>query len=81
MTHIKLKLFDIVFIHNIHFSCPIILKYCTEHGSDTAVLYAIFQNNLGTEKYVASKQVFSQNVCFGEPRILQEYPGVIKDAS
>ena len=38
------------FIHNIHLSCPIVSKCCTEHGSDTAVLCAKFQNGLTTEQ-------------------------------
>ena len=38
-THLKLKSREISFIHNIRFSCPIVLKFCTEHGSITAVSY------------------------------------------
>ena len=29
-----------IFVQNIHFSYQIILKFYTEHGSDTAMLYA-----------------------------------------
>ena len=41
--NLKLKSHDISFAHNWSPSCPIILKFCTEHGSDTAVLSAKFQ--------------------------------------
>ena len=44
-THLKLKSHVIVFDHNIRFSCPTVLKFCTEHSSDTAVLCAKFQND------------------------------------
>ena len=36
-THLKLKSPEISFVHNICLSCPIVLKYCTEHGSDNAM--------------------------------------------
>ena len=42
--HLKLKSRETSFIHNICFSYPIILKFFTEHGSDTAMLCAKFQN-------------------------------------
>ena len=42
-THLKLKSHEISFVHIISFNCPISLKFCTEHGSDTAVLCAKFQ--------------------------------------
>ena len=45
-THLKLKSHEISFIHKICRSCLIILKFCTEHGSDTAVLFAKFQDDL-----------------------------------
>ena len=44
-THPKLKSREISFVHNVRFSCPIFLKFCTEHGSITAVLCAKFQND------------------------------------
>ena len=49
-THLKLKSCEIFFAHNICFIYPIILKFCTEHGSITAVLCAKFQNDRTTEK-------------------------------
>ena len=39
----KHKSCEIYFVNNIHFCCPILLKFCTEHGSDTAMLFAKFQ--------------------------------------
>ena len=50
VTHMGLKFQEISFVHNIHFSCQIILKICTEDGSDTAVLCTKFQNDLTNEK-------------------------------
>ena len=44
-THLKLKSREISFVHNIRFSCPIVLKFCTEHGSITAVLCATFRDD------------------------------------
>ena len=41
-THGQLKPHEISFIPNICFSCPILLKFCAEHRSDTDVLYAKF---------------------------------------
>ena len=38
-----------IFVHNLNFNRPIILKFCTEHGSDTAVLCAKFQNDWTTK--------------------------------
>ena len=34
----------------IYFICHIVLRVCTEHGSDTAVLCTKFQNDLTTEQ-------------------------------
>ena len=44
----KLKSREILFAHNLLHSYPIILKYCTKHSSDTAVLCAKFQNDWST---------------------------------
>ena len=44
-THIKVKSRGISFVNNVHFNCPIVLKFCTEYGSITAVLCAKFQND------------------------------------
>ena len=40
-----LKSHEILFAHNLFISYLIALKFCTEHGSDTAVLCAKFQND------------------------------------
>ena len=37
----------ISFAHNLFLSHPIILKFCTEHGSDTAMLCAKFKKMIG----------------------------------
>ena len=42
-THLELKPREISFVHNILFNNPIVLNFCTEHGSITAVFYAKFQ--------------------------------------
>ena len=58
VIHLKTQILS---IHNIHFSCPIILKFCTEHGSITAMLCAKFQNDWATVKYVMGKK-FSRDL-------------------
>ena len=45
---------QVSFAHNIHFSCQITLKFCTEHGSITAMLCAKFKNDWMTELWVWS---------------------------
>ena len=42
-THLAPKSREISFVHNIHSSCQIVLKICTEYGGDTVVLCAKFQ--------------------------------------
>ena len=39
----KLKFCKISFIHNIHISYKVVLKFCTEHGNITAVLCKIWK--------------------------------------
>ena len=46
-----------LFIQYIHFSCLIILKFCTEHGSTTAVLCAKYQNDWATENVSVDNEV------------------------
>ena len=55
--HLELKYHEISFGHNLLLSCQIILKFCTEHGSITAVLCANFQNDLATEIGILGVQV------------------------
>ena len=54
-THSKLNYYETAFLINLYFSIPIILKLFTEHGSDTAVLWAKFQKNLTVEMIVICK--------------------------
>ena len=56
--HLKLKCCKISFVHNICFSCPIPLNFCSEHNSDTAMLCTKFHNDWVTEKQVMGKQDF-----------------------
>ena len=46
-THLKLKYHEISFADNLFGSCPIVLQFCTEHGSDTVVLSAKFRSSDG----------------------------------
>ena len=46
------------FVQNIQFSCQIILKICTEHGSETVVLCANFQNGLMSKQLIMGKWYF-----------------------
>ena len=43
-------------VQSTHFSCQMILKICTENGSDAAVFNAKFQNDFTTEQYVLDKR-------------------------
>ena len=40
--HLKIKSHEVLFAHTLFRDCPIILKFSTEHGNDTAVLCAKF---------------------------------------
>ena len=52
-------------VHNIDFSCQIILKFCTEHGSVTAMLCAKYQNDWGIEKPVTHNfAIFAYKINF-----------------
>ena len=44
-THTKPKSYTCIFIHNYCSSRPIISKFCTKHGSHTAVLCTKFEND------------------------------------
>ena len=59
-THIKLRSREISFAHNSLRNCQIVLKYCTEHGSITAVLCAKFQNDLTNEMDVLDERDFAR---------------------
>ena len=45
-------------IHNIHLSCLVSLKLCTEHSSITAVLCAEYQTNLEMRK-----KLWANDIC------------------
>ena len=57
--NLELKFHEILFAHNPFLSCPIISKFCTEHGSDAAMLCAKFWNDFTTEIDVMHKKVFT----------------------
>ena len=59
-THLKFKSRDISFDHNLLLSHQIVLKFCTEHGSITAVLGANFQNDLAIDIYVMDERDFAR---------------------
>ena len=59
-THLKLKSREISFAHNLLFIYPIVFEFCTEHGSDTGVLCAIFQNDWAPAKQVIDKRDFAR---------------------
>ena len=42
-THLKPKSYEILSACNLLLNDPIVLKFCTEHGNDTDMLYAKFQ--------------------------------------
>ena len=57
-THHKPKSREISFAHNLSISYQIVLKFCTEYGSDTAVLRAKFQNDW--TRYVMDERDFAR---------------------
>ena len=44
-TDVQPKFHETLFVDNFHINGPNVLKFCTEHGSVTAVLCAKFQND------------------------------------
>ena len=66
---LQLRSGEIAFTKNAFLSCPIILKFCSEHGSDTVVLWAKCQNDWTMEMDIVDERVFVKfqfNVCWGE---------------
>ena len=57
--HFKLKSHEILFAHNLFHRYLIILTFCTEHDSDTAMLCTKFQNNRMIEKNVMDERDLS----------------------
>ena len=67
-TQLKLKSREVSFVHNFVLCCSIVLKCYSEHGSDTTMRCATFQNDRTTEKYVVRKRDFTRfefEVSFG----------------
>ena len=60
---LKLKPREISFFHYIHRSYSKVLKFCTEHGSDAAVLCAKLQNDWVTAISVMGKRDFPRFEC------------------
>ena len=58
--HLKLKSREVSFAHNLFRSSPIILKFCTEPGSDTTILFINikFQNDWTTKTDVMEERDF-----------------------
>ena len=54
--YLKPKYHEISFAHDLFISNPIILKFCTEHGSDTVVLCAKFQSDWTTQMDVMDEK-------------------------
>ena len=59
-THLMLKSREISFLLDIHLIWEIVLKFCTEHGSNTTVLYAKVQNDFTTEQKIMGKWDFTR---------------------
>ena len=57
-TRLKLKFREILIARNILLRCQMVVKFCTEHGSITAVLCANFQNDLTIEIDVLKERHF-----------------------
>ena len=56
-THLKLKCREVSFAHNLFRSCPIVVKFCTEHDSDSAVIWANFFRCIFGRIYCAAPMV------------------------
>ena len=59
-THGKLKSREISFAHNLFINYPIVLNFCTVHGSITAVLCAKFQNDWTIARDIIDERVFAR---------------------
>ena len=56
-TSLKLKSWEISFIHKICYSCQIVLEFCTEHDSTTVVLCTKFQNDWVSAEIMTGKDI------------------------
>ena len=59
-SHLQFKYREISFVQNIHSSCQIVLKICTEHGNDTVVFCGKFQNDFAAGHKVIDKRDFAR---------------------
>ena len=74
--HLQLKSREIALAHNLFPSCQIVLKFCTEHGSITAVLCANFQNYLTYELDVMGERDLSLRRVLDGYSIMEQPPGL-----
>ena len=83
-TRLKRKSREISFVHDIRFNCPIGLKFCIEHGSDTAVLCAKFQSDQSIEAWVMDKRDFTRfefKMNFGRISYIAQGPWLLASPS
>ena len=76
-THSKPKPREISFAHHLFSNQPIVLKLCTEYGSDTAVLCAKFQNDWAAETDAMDERDFARfdfKMSFGRISYITQYP-------
>ena len=79
--HLKLKSRETLFAHNSCFIWPIALKFCSQHGSITAVLYAGFQTDWTIKTDVMDEQDFVRfefKMSFGRISYIAQYPSYLK---
>ena len=61
-THCKVKSHGISYAHNLFLNHQVILNFCTEHGSDTAMLCAKVQNDLTFEMNAMDERDFAKKI-------------------
>ena len=77
-THLKLKARHVSFLQNIRFSCPIVLKFCTQHGSIYCrALYKI-SKRLGNWKMNYGQTRFGFEMRFGRISYIAQSPRFYK---
>ena len=72
--HLKLRYWENSLANNSLLCCQVIVKLCAEHGSDTAVLCAKFENELTTYQDVMSRRDLSLRCVLDGYHILQQSP-------
>ena len=60
VTQLNFKFRENSFVHNIHSSCPIVLKFCTDPSTTTTVLCTKVWNDWSDKQYVLSKRDFER---------------------